>query len=115
MQNRWLPGRRLRHLLKLSSFVVTAVLILVTIPNLPAQVETFNPRTVIDHSFPPIVTPKTLSVSDAEAADRVRDDELVLGVVVDGEARAYPINTLTGAQREIINDELGGRSIAATW
>ena len=70
---------------------------------------------MIDHSFPPIVTPKTLSVSDAEAADRVRDDELVLGVVVNGEARAYPINTLNGPRREIINDELGGRSIAATW
>ena len=94
---------------------ITFALSLLAVPILMAEEQNFDPRTVIDHSFPPIVTPKTFSVSDAEAADHVRDDELVLGVVVNGEARAYPINTLTGAQREIINDELGGRSIAATW
>jgi hypothetical protein len=45
----------------------------------------------------------------------VRPNELVLGVVVEGKARAYPINMLTGPRREIINDELGGKAIAATW
>jgi len=45
----------------------------------------------------------------------VDDDELVIGVVIDGEARAYPINQLTGPDREIINDELAGTAIAATW
>jgi hypothetical protein len=35
--------------------------------------------------------------------------------VVEGKARAYPINMLTGPRREIINDELGGKAIAATW
>jgi hypothetical protein len=39
----------------------------------------------------------------------------VLGVVVGKEARAYPINMLTNPTREIINDKLGGRAIAATW
>ena len=52
-------------------------------------------------------------------ADQVRgpvaDNELVLGVVVQGDARAYPINMLVGPQREIINDTLGGTAIAATW
>jgi len=47
--------------------------------------------------------------------DEVIDNELVIGVVVEGDARAYPINMLTGPRREIINDTLGGRSIAATW
>jgi hypothetical protein len=47
--------------------------------------------------------------------DEVTDNELVLGVVVNGEARAYPINMLTGPSREIINDTLGGTAIAATW
>ena len=32
-----------------------------------------------------------------------------------GQARAYPINMLTGPSREIINDVLGGVPIAATW
>lgn len=47
--------------------------------------------------------------------DEVQDNELVLGVVVEGEARAYPINMLTGPSREIINDTLGKHAIAATW
>lgn len=38
--------------------------------------------------------------------DQVSDGELVIGVVVNGNARAYPINMLTGPSREIINDEL---------
>lgn len=46
---------------------------------------------------------------------RVTDKELVFGVVVNGEARAYPINMLTGPKREILNDTLGKQAIAATW
>jgi len=53
---------------------------------------------------------------EADAAtDQVRGNELVLGVVVGGTARAYPINMLTGPSREIVNDTVGGRAIAATW
>lgn len=50
-----------------------------------------------------------------EVKDQVSDNELVLGVVINGVARAYPINMLTGPSREIINDKLGKREIAATW
>ena len=50
-----------------------------------------------------------------EAASELNPDELVLGVEVGGEARAYPINMLSGPNREIFNDTLGGRPIAATW
>jgi hypothetical protein len=75
----------------------------------------FNPRTVIKRAFPAIVSPETHSREQAEEKGTVRDEELVLGVVMNGEARAYPINTLTGPRREIINDKLGSRSIAATW
>jgi hypothetical protein len=63
--------------------------------------------------FPAIVDAPFILGSDVE--DEVTAKELVLGVVVNGEARAYPINMLTGPQREIINDRLGGRAIAATW
>ena len=63
--------------------------------------------------FPAIATPAHIPAS--EVTDEVGDSELILGVVVAGEARAYPINMLTGPQREIINDHLGGRAIAATW
>lgn len=50
-----------------------------------------------------------------QAAKWVKDDELVLGVSLKGAARAYPINMLTNPTREIINDTLGARKIAATW
>lgn len=62
--------------------------------------------------FPSIRDAKILA--DASKSD-LRADELVLGVVVAGEARAYPINQLTRPTREIINDRLGGQKIAATW
>ncbi len=45
----------------------------------------------------------------------LRDDDLVLGVVVGGEARAYPINLMWEPQNEVLNDTLGGEPIAATW
>jgi len=63
--------------------------------------------------FDPIVDAPVIRAD--EARDRIRPDELVLGVVAGGEARAYPINMLTGPRREIINDTLGGDPIAATW
>ncbi len=50
-----------------------------------------------------------------EAGTDLNPSELVLGVEVNGEARAYPINMLTGPEREILNDTLGGQPIAATW
>lgn len=63
--------------------------------------------------FPVIDDPNTVNVTDV--SNTIHDDELVLGVVIDGEARAYPINMLTGPTREIINDELNDVAIAATW
>jgi hypothetical protein len=74
----------------------------------------FNPRVVIPRVFRAIVEPDVVSLKKADGS-LVKNEELVLGVVVGKEARAYPINTLTGPRREIINDQLGGQAIAATW
>ena len=41
------------------------------------------------------------------------DDELVMGVSINGESRAYPISVLRF--REMVNDELGGTPILVTW
>lgn len=51
----------------------------------------------------------------SEVTDQVSDNELVLGVEIEGQARAYPINMLTGPSREIINDTIGKTHLAATW
>lgn len=48
----------------------------------------------------------------ADASD-LEDDELVIGVQIEGEARAYPIRVLSA--HEIANDEIHGRPIAVTW
>lgn len=72
----------------------------------------FEPRVVIPPDrFPPITEVPVVAGKDAE----LDDSELVLGAVVSGKARAYPINMLTGPSREILNDQLGGVAIAATW
>ena len=40
-------------------------------------------------------------------------DELVMGLVIDGDARAYPVTTLR--RREMVNDVLGGQPVLVTW
>jgi uncharacterized protein DUF3179 len=45
----------------------------------------------------------------------LRDDDLVIGVVAGGEARAYPVNLMWEPVNEVLNDTLGGRPITATW
>lgn len=42
-----------------------------------------------------------------------KDHELVLGVEIDGDARAYSVPLLSS--HEIVNDVVGGRPIAVTW
>ncbi|MYA59728.1 MAG: DUF3179 domain-containing protein [Chloroflexi bacterium] len=49
-----------------------------------------------------------------EKADAVYGDgEYVLGVEIDGDARAYSVPLLSS--HEIVNDTVGGRPIAVTW
>ena len=72
----------------------------------------FRPQRVLP-ARPAIVHPPAIPAG--QVTDQVGNNELVLGVVVEGQARAYPINMLTGPSREIVNDTLGKRPIAATW
>ncbi len=44
---------------------------------------------------------------------KLADGEKVLGVVIGGEARAYPLIDLDA--HEVVDDVVGGRPIAATW
>lgn len=75
------------------------------------SVDRYQPKVVLRKALPAITQAPVVSMVDANVADH----ELVIGVVIDGVARAYPINQLTGPRREIINDELNGTAIAATW
>ena len=49
----------------------------------------------------------------AGAVDFLRDDDLVLGVVVNDDARAYSARVLQ--RHEIVNGEIGGEAIAVTY
>ena len=51
---------------------------------------------------------------DLETANMFyKDHELVLGVEIDGDARAYSVPLLSS--HEIVNDVVGGEPIAVTW
>lgn len=73
----------------------------------------YKPETVVDHPLPAIKDARYFRASRVDG--RLKADELVLGVEIADQSRAYPLNMLTGPDREIINDTLSGRSIAATW
>lgn len=60
--------------------------------------------------IPPIDDPKFLPAGEA---DFVQDQEPVLAVEVNGEAKAYPLQIMTW--HEIVNDTLGGEAITVTY
>jgi hypothetical protein len=55
-------------------------------------------------------------VPAGEVTETLTPGELVLGVTIGKEARAYPVNMLNVfPERKILNDTLGGQAIAVTW
>jgi hypothetical protein len=62
-------------------------------------------------AIPAILIPKHIKVS--ESASVIDDADRVLGVTINGESRAYPVNALS--VHEIVNDLVGGVKIAVTW
>jgi hypothetical protein len=45
----------------------------------------------------------------------LKDQEMVIGVVVEGLARAYPVNIMWGPENEVVNDTLGKTPITTSW
>lgn len=62
-------------------------------------------------AIPAIFAPQFLGPD--EAGSEYDASELVIGVEINGDARAYSIPFLSG--REIVNDTVGGQNIAVTW
>jgi len=58
----------------------------------------------------PALTNPTLVPADSAALD---DDDPVIGVELEGEARAYSVPLLS--RHEIVNDAIRGRPIAVSW
>ncbi len=61
-------------------------------------------------AIPALIKPAYLSAS--QASD-INDREEVIGVVINGDARAYPLSTMSA--HEIVDDDVGGQAIAVTW
>ena len=91
----------------------------VTIPNSMMSgdpnrtgVRSFDMTTMLPRdAIPALDDPQFLSVE--EANDQYEDDEMVVGVVFNGEARAYSIPELS--RHEVANDTVGGVKIVVTW
>ena len=64
-----------------------------------------------EEGFPLNVDPQIVTADEAD----IGDDDIVMGVVINGVARAYPVNYMNGPYDEVVNDTLGGEAIASTW
>ena len=63
-----------------------------------------------EDAIPALIKPAYLTAS--QASD-IYDQEEVIGVIVNGDARAYPLSTLSA--HEIVDDDIGGQPLAVTW
>lgn len=71
----------------------------------PPGVQQILPR----GGIPAVFEPRFVAASEAS----IPDDAWVLGVVVEGIAKAYSLNLLN--QHEVVNDRSGGTAFAAVW
>ena len=61
--------------------------------------------------IPAILDPEFIPANQAGA--QMEPQERVLGVSINGDHRAYPLNLLS--RHEIVNDTVGGVPVAVTW
>ncbi|MBV7329909.1 DUF3179 domain-containing protein [Chloroflexi bacterium TSY] len=73
-----------------------------------------------DYEIITLIPPDTIQAIDSpqfvtgtEADAQYQDDELVIGIELHDDARAYSIPFLS--RHEIVNDVVGGEPIAVTW
>ena len=59
--------------------------------------------------------PKSVTRTTDPAQAGLKDSEIVIGVVVEGRARAYPVNLMWSPENEVVNDVLGKTPLAASW
>lgn len=57
----------------------------------------------------PIYTPKFVAPDEAT----LQPDEIVMGLAINGDTRAYPTGLLR--VRELVNDDVGGTPVLVSW
>ncbi|MEM6757856.1 MAG: DUF3179 domain-containing (seleno)protein [Pseudomonadota bacterium] len=83
---------------------------LVSWGGVPIDARAFDETDIPCNCIPAADNPPTQS---AEAATWLDDDAIVFGIVINGEARAYPRRIME--VREMVNDTLGGRDLAIPY
>ena len=80
-------------------------------PSQPRQLDiiTVLPKDAI----PAILDPTFITRAEADDTNAMQDGELVLGVSMNGEHRAYSVPFLS--RHEVVNDVVGGVPLAITW
>ncbi len=87
------------------SIVLASAVAMLASDSLPEGVEQLLER----GGIPAIFAPEFVEADEAEIAD----DAWILGVALDGEARAYSLNLLN--RHEVVNDRVGEHAFAAVW
>ena len=81
-------------------------------PPTPAANQDLDVVTVLEKdAIPAIRSSEFVNVAAAESW--MNPDEPIIGVEIDGDARAYPTAMLS--RHEIVNDTVGGAPVAVTW
>jgi len=94
--------------------LAAALMILVVLIAAPAGSADLRPGEIITvlpkDAIPAIMSP---SFDDGNKTRWLRSNDLVVGVKIGGDARAYPISTLS--RHEIVNDNSADIPFAVTW
>jgi carotenoid cleavage dioxygenase-like enzyme len=91
--------------LLLTSLATTPLVAQAVEEDLPPGVEQLLPRGRIAA----VTEPEFVTAAEAE----ISDDAWVLGVAINGEAKAYSLNLLN--RHEVVNDRFGDLPVAAVW
>jgi len=62
-------------------------------------------------AFPVLFDPPMVAAKDV--GGKLRDEDLVIGIAMKDEAKAYPVQVM--GVHELVNDEIGGVPIAVSW
>jgi hypothetical protein len=112
-----------KSLTTIGGIAVAAIIAVATVMNFSAQTPAGQPdggKAIVSldqivsggppqDGIPSIDNPKFVSASDAG----LQDSDLVLGLDINGDVKAYPLNILVW--HEIVNDVVGGEPVAVTY
>lgn len=107
--------------MRYTSVTIILILIGLIVNSVPAQgsskkkkkKENIGVQVLPKDSFPVLNNPKFVDISYAEKKKYVADNDAVIGIAIDGVAKAYQIKVM--GVHELANDIIAGIPIAVTW